>query len=188
MFIAKRIIKANKMEGVSSFEYKEFETGRLLLRQLRNSDAVTISALRSDDEVNAYIDRPKELGPDNALAFIEKMREKVNSKQCFYWAVCLKGEKELAGTVCLFNFSHENTCAELGYELNPDYQGKGIADEAVKQVISFAFKEAGFKKLEACIHRFNIKSVKLAERNNFIVDTSHRDEKPEDYVFYVLNA
>ena len=176
------------MERINSLKFPKLETERLLLRQLIDEDADTIASLRSDDEVNAYIDRPKELSPGAAKAFITKINQKIKDEHWFYWAVCLKGQQELIGTFCLFNFSVENTCAELGYELNPDYQGRGFASEAIKEVISFAFKTIGFKSLEAVVHQYNLKSVKLLQKNNFVPDINRKHEKYTDYVFFVLTA
>ena len=174
------------MEGLINFPL--LETERLLLRQLYDHDALAISALRSDDAVNLYIDRPKHTSPEGALAFIAKINSNIKEGNSFYWAVSLKGRAELIGTVCLFNFSKEKTCAELGYELCTRLQGQGIANEAVERVIAFAFETAGFKTLEACIHQNNLPSINLVFRNNFRQDVNRKEEHLTNYVFFELNA
>ena len=174
------------MQRIETTVFPELTTERLTLRQLRDSDAMAIARLRSDEAVNRYIDRPKEVGTDAALAFISKINESLRNGKCFYWAVCLKGDAELIGTVCVFNFPEDKTVAELGYELSPDYQRKGIANEAVKRVIDFAFNTAGLGALEACVHHQNHSSVNLLLKNDFVPETDKREEKYPDYVFFML--
>jgi ribosomal-protein-alanine N-acetyltransferase len=176
------------VEEIKSKVFPELNTERLLLRQLNDSDALAISALRSDDAVNMYIDRPKQTSLEGALAFVAKINNNIMEGTSFYWALSLKGDTELIGTVCLFNFSKEKSSAELGYELCTRLQGQGIANEAVKRVITFAFDTTGFKILEACIHQNNLPSINLALRNNFKQDENRKEEHLPDYVFFELTA
>ena len=169
-------------------EFPELTTERVLLRQLRESDAIAISRLRSDDSVNRYIDRAKELGKDAALAFISKINDSLRSGKCFYWAVCLKNDPGLIGTVCVFNLTEDKTVAELGYELSPDHQRKGIASEAVKRVIDFAFNTAGLGALEACVHQENESSINLLLKNDFIAEPDKKEEKYPEFIFFMLRA
>ena len=169
-------------------EFPGLTTERLVLRQLQDSDAFTISKLRSDDAVNAYIDRPKQTSLEGASAFITKINGNIREGKCFYWAICLKGNPDLIGTACLFNFSTDKATAELGYELSPEFQGQGITNEAVRQVIAFAFHTTGFCGLEACVHRDHVKSINLLLKNNFIPDLAKKEEKLPDYNFFVLAA
>ncbi len=176
------------MQRIERTAFPELTTDRLLLRQLSDSDAATIARLRSDESVNRYIDRPKEVGADAALAFILKINESLRNGKCYYWAVCRKGDPELIGTVCLFNFAGDKAVAELGYELSPVHQGKGIAFEAVKRVVDFAFNTAGLGALEACVHRENLASINLLLKNDFIAETDKTEEKYPDFIFLMLGA
>lgn len=171
-----------------SSQFPALVTERLILRQLRNSDAVAISKLRSDDSVNFFIDRPKQTSVDGALAFIAKINGKIQEGNSFYWAICLKNNPDLIGTACLFNFSEDKSTAELGYELSPEYQRQGITSEAVEAVITFSFKNAGFSALEACVHKNHERSINLLLKNNFIPNPEKKEEKLPDYAFYILPA
>ena len=61
----------------------------------------------------------------------------------------------MIGTICFWNESADRKSAELGYELHPEYQGNGYMDEAMKEVIGFAFR-SGFTSLEAYTHKDNL--------------------------------
>ena len=71
------------------------------------------------------------------------------------------------GTICLFDFSDDNSKAEIGFELLPAYQGKGIMQEAASKVVVFAFQQIGLKTIDACTHPENLGSIRLLEKLNF---------------------
>ena len=62
-----------------------------------------------------------------------------------------------------------NKIAEVGYDLNPIFQRKGIMSEALNKVINFGFNELGLDNIEAYTHIQNENSKKLLEKNGFIV-------------------
>ena len=115
-------------------------TERLTLRQLISSDDKEIFALRSDDNVNKYLDRKPSNSIDDARNFIQTINENIQRNDSIYWAITLNGTDKLIGTICLFDFSNDNLKAEIGYELLPGFQGKGIMQEATSQVIDFGIQ------------------------------------------------
>ena len=74
---------------------------------------------------------------------------------------------KLIGTICLFDFSDDNLKAEIGYELLPDFQGKGIMQEAASKVIDFGIQHIGLNSVEAYTHSENHSSTRLLEKFNF---------------------
>ncbi|MBC8048036.1 MAG: GNAT family N-acetyltransferase [Fimbriimonadaceae bacterium] len=143
------------------------ETERLILRQLQADDAGAIYSLRSDERVNEFIDRPKTTTILQAEKFIDKINTAINNNESLYWAIILKEKNVLIGTICLWNISKENYTAEIGYELNPHYQGKGYMQEALSKVIEFGFSIMQLQTIEAYTHAQNNRSAKLLEKNNF---------------------
>lgn len=143
-------------------------TERLVLRMLEVNDAPALSELRSIESVNLYVDRPKTLSVADAQARIEILNDFLAKGTGINWAVSLKDIPGLIGTACLFGFNHEHLSAELGYELHPDQQGKGIMVEAITAVIEYAFKAMQVQMLEAVIHPDNEKSLNLARRFKFV--------------------
>lgn len=55
--------------------------------------------------------------------------------------------------------------AELSYAIDGPYQSQGYATEAVDAVLRFAFDEAGFDYVVACVEPDNLASVRVAEKN-----------------------
>ncbi|HLP19098.1 MAG TPA: GNAT family N-acetyltransferase [Chitinophagales bacterium] len=143
-------------------------TERLVLRQLEASDAPALSELRSIESVNLYVDRPKTLSVGEAQARIETLNNYLDTGSAINWVICLKGNSQLIGTVCFFNFNNQHNSAELGYELHPHHQGKGIMAEAIAAVIDYAVNTMQVQMLEAVIHPDNEKSLNLARRFKFV--------------------
>ena len=143
------------------------KTERLTLRQLLSSDANEIFALRSDPNVNKYLDREPGKSMDDAKTFIQIINENIQRNDSIYWAITLSNKDKLIGTICLFNFLDDNKLAEIGYELLPGYQGLGIMQEATSKVIDFGIQHIGLNSIKAYTHSENQRSTRLLEKFNF---------------------
>ena len=143
------------------------KTERLTLRQLISGDDNEIFALRSNDNVNKYLDRKPSKSIDDAKIFIQSINENIQRNYSIYWAITLNATNKLIGTICLFDFSDDNMKAEIGYELLPDFQGKGIMQEATSKIIDFGIQHIGLNSIEAYTHFENQSSTRLLEKFNF---------------------
>jgi ribosomal-protein-alanine N-acetyltransferase len=142
-------------------------TERLTLRKLLITDEQEIFTLRSDSEINKYLDRQISNTIDDARNFINKVNENINKGDSLYWAITLRDKNILVGTICLFSFSDENDKCEIGYELLTNFQGQGIMKEASEKVIDYSFNTIKVQKIEAFLHRDNQSSIKLLEKLSF---------------------
>ncbi|WP_277234028.1 GNAT family N-acetyltransferase [Hymenobacter sp. YC55] len=163
------------MTGQNFTPFPILKTERLTLRQLSSSDDNEIFALRTNDSVNKYLDRQPSTSIDDARNFIVAINENVQSNKSIYWAITLTDTNNMIGTICLFNFSENHSKAEIGYELLPDFQGKGVMQEAISSVVNFGFQQVGLKAIEAYTRFDNQRSTKVLERLNF-KSTSTVDE------------
>jgi len=153
---------------------------RLVLRQLTVADADAIAALRSNEIVNKYLGRSKTTSPAEAIQFIDKINTAISNNTALYWVIALQETNELVGTICLWNIIIEDDTAEIGYELHPNFHGKGIMQEAMKAVIAYGFNKMQLKVITAFTLAENIASLKLLEKNNFKPDTSGKHSTPDD--------
>lgn len=164
-------------------------TERLTLRQLNNDDAAQLHILRSDPQVNAFINRANSTGIPEAQAFINKIAAIIANDQGMYWAIALKENSSLIGTICFWNFDIENEVIEIGYELLPAFQRKGIMMEAVKKVIEYGFGEMQAKVITALPSVDNVSSITLLEKSGFSIDGNVYNNSNEDIdgmLVYVL--
>jgi ribosomal-protein-alanine N-acetyltransferase len=169
--------------------FPELTTERLLLRRLVLSDCEQLLQLRSDEQVNKYLDRPKSTTIQECIEFVHKIDEQLKAG-CSYWVVSLKTDKVLIGTICLWNFNTEKETADLGYELSPAHHGKGIMLEAVKSVIDFGLNVLGLKVILALTHPENEASRKLLKRAGFEEDLNYKyvskDDAGEEAVYFLV--
>ena len=147
--------------------FASLTTKQLLLRPLNETDQSAIFLLRSDAQVNLYLDRPLSLTSEEALLFIKKIKDCILKNKCMYWAICLMESESLIGTICLFNFSEQYKNAEIGFELLPSYQGKGLMQEALAAILTLSFEKLNIQTLYAITHQKNQSCIHLLERFHF---------------------
>ena len=141
-------------------------TERLTLRKLSKKDSAAILQLRSNTEINKFLDRKPSKTTEDALNFINSIIEN-ESDELFYWAITKTGEDKLIGTICLFDFVADLNKCEIGYELLTEYQGQGIMIEAAKKVAEYAIKTYGIEMIDALTHQDNHSSTTLLQKLNF---------------------
>ncbi|ESU18908.1 acetyltransferase, ribosomal protein N-acetylase [Flavobacterium cauense R2A-7] len=136
--------------------------------------------MRSDREINKYLDRKPSKTLEDALQFIKIILE---NRETFYWAITKTGEAELIGTICLFDFSNDTNKCEIGYELRTEFQGQGIMLEAAKNVIQYAMENLGIQSMDAFTHKDNQSSTSLLQKLHFKDLGSSAVENPNLIVF-----
>ncbi len=149
-------------------------TERLVLRKLTLNDEQAIFTLRTDKEINKYLDRPICNAIEDARKFIQAVNENIDTNKALYWAITLANNNVLVGTICLFGFSKEHKNCEIGFELLPSYQSQGTMTEAVEKVMYYAFNTLQVETIEAFVHQNNQPSIKLLEKFSFI--NSHKTD------------
>lgn len=162
--------------------FPELSSARLHLRQLQPGDANKIFLLRSDDRVNAFIDRPKATSVDEAAAFINKIGVIVVNGEGLMWAITIKDDPMLIGTIGVFNIIKEKSEAEIGYEMLPRFQGQGLMLEGLRSAIAFAFGTLKLKTIVANSRVENLPSIIFLEKCGFM-KTEVRDGQ---YLMYQL--
>ena len=163
-------------------------TERLTLRQPVINDEQEIFTLRSDSEINKYLDRQVSNTIDDARNFINRVTENINKNDSLYWVITLTDRNIVVGTICLFDFSDENGKCEIGYELLTNFQGQGIMREATEKVIEYAFYTLQVQKIEAFSHRDNQSSLKLLEKFSFMNSNEPGMTNPELICYHLTNS
>src|SRR5690625_4122264 len=81
------------------------------------------------------------------------------------WGISLKGQEKIIGSCGFLNRVAEHYRAELGFELSKEHWGKGIASEAIKNVICYGSEQMNLQRIEVLIELPNIPSQKVVERS-----------------------
>ena len=164
--------------------FPELSSERLLLRKIRIQDAAEIYFLRSNPEINKFILRTPTKSIEEAKSFINDRLNDITSNKVYFWAITLKDNPKLIGSICLWNFNKDKTIAEVGYDLHPDFQKKGIMNESLQLVLDFGFKQLQLKTIEAFTHKENMGSIQLLKCNHFKHEENRIDEGfPHNIIF-----
>lgn len=137
------------------------------LREIRQSDAEAILLIRNDNIVNTYVDRAPTKNLDESIAFINSRIEGNKSGSGYYWVISLENDQNLLGTICLWNVDRNDLSTEVGFELFPQYQKKGIMRRALQLVMHFGFDELDLHKINAYVHPKNKDSINRLLRSGF---------------------
>lgn len=154
--------------------FPQLVTERLILRELTHNDIPELIRLRSDTQVSRYLNRPPGITEERAKAFIDKIAISVSAHESYYWAAALKENNKLLGCICFWNIDRKRKYAEVGFELQPNFQGMGIMGEALSAILSYGFGVLFFNTVFAYSHPENAASIKLLERNGFVRDKRYR--------------
>ncbi len=155
------------------------ETDRLVLREVTEADAPEVFVMRSHPEVVKYVDRAPAVSVDEALQFIRMIKTMLTDSMGICWAITLKGNNELIGTVDIWRISPMHFRAEIGYALLPQHHGRGIMKEALRAVLHYGFQTMRLHSVEANVNPNNTASIKLLERNDFVREAYFK----ENYFF-----
>ncbi len=171
------------MDTLNFSQFPVFTTNRLTLRQLTKDDKQNIFALRSDPQINKYLEREPSNSIEDAISFIKKVDNNIKNNNSIYWIISLTTTKTVVGTICLYDFSIEKNSCEIGYELMTSFQGQGIMTEAAEVVIKYAFQILKLQKIVAFTHIENMNSIKLLTKFNFIQSKEADKENPNSTIF-----
>ena len=155
------------------------ETERLVLREVVDADAHEIFILRTDPRVIKYLDRAPATSMEEVHQFIHTIKDAQTKNTGICWAIALKDNPQLIGTIAIWKIDIDHHRGEIGYTLQADYHGRGIMHEALKAALDYGFYTMNLHSVEANVNPNNASSIKLLERNNFIREAYFK----ENYFF-----
>lgn len=140
------------------------ETDRLILRGMRVSDAEDMFEYARRPSVTQYLTWNPHTDPDETREYLTYVGQRYRTGDFYDWAVVDRESGHMIGTCGFTSFNCPHDTAEIGYVLNPAYQGKGLATDAVRRVLDFGFDELGLHRIEAHFIEGNDASRRLMER------------------------
>jgi ribosomal-protein-alanine N-acetyltransferase len=155
--------------------FPSLSTERLILRRISVEDDKEIFFLRSDKEMLQFLDRDPAQSIDEAREWINTINDGIDGNQYIAWAVALKNDQRLIGTITFWNIQKEHYRPEVGYALHTQFQGRGLMQEAMKVVLDYGFNTLKIHSLEANVNPGNAASIKLLERNGFVREAYYRE-------------
>jgi ribosomal-protein-alanine N-acetyltransferase len=152
-----------------SRRFPKLVTARLVLRAITVEDAPWYFEHFNTREIVEGQDHPgprdlNEARAELKLYFMDNFRRRTGIR----WGITLRGADKLIGSAGFYKWIQpEGFQAEMGYDLNPAFWGKGIMTEALSAIIEYGFDQMGLHRIEVLISHHNKRSQKLMRRLGF---------------------
>ena len=158
----------------SASPFPEIDTARLKLREIADEDAPRLHSVWTDPLVTRYLVLDPFTDLSQTREMISLLKGLHPSGEGFRWVLFLAVERETIGTCGFHNWKKEHARAEIGYEMDSRYWGKGLMSEAVRAVMDYGFTRMGLNRIEAFVSVGNRKSLFFLERNGFTFEGTLR--------------
>jgi ribosomal-protein-alanine N-acetyltransferase len=144
-------------------------TPRLELRELTVADAPWYLAHFSSPEIVHGTGFPAPVGIAGALDEMDRyVTGLFERREGIRWGLVPAGTGTLVGTAGIFRWTDgPEPDAELGYDLAPEWWGRGLMSEALAAIVGYAFGTLGLVRLEALVLDGNDRSCRTLERAGF---------------------
>jgi len=163
-------------------------TARLTLRPHRLTDADAWHRLQSNPDVVRYMSWGIRTRAQSREHLAARSRHTKLWQTDDFLALAIEHDGTLIGDVSLQlrSVDHDVRSVEMGWVIDPAYQGRGYASEAAKAVLDIAFNQVDARFVTVVIDRRNERSVALAERLGFRTLSSDARNRlmtmvPEDF-------
>lgn len=153
------------------------ETERLRLRPLTEADAPEIIRLFSDARVLAYLDLdPPCDTTERAEAMIRWMNDGFAHRGGARWGITLRGSDDrILGTCGFHEYKPKDRRVDIGYDLMPEYWGKGYVTEAARELVRWCFAALDLHRVQADLTEGNLGSQRVLEKLGFTHEGTWRE-------------
>lgn len=161
--------------------YKSYETKRVILRDWLESDIEPYVTLNQDAEVLKYF--PRLYSKEESIDDINEFKQQLVKYGYTIYACELKENHEFIGFVGLYNrfdmpFS---PCTEIGWRINKNYWGKGLATEAAIKCLDIGFNECGLDQIVSFTAKINKASERVMQKIGMFHDVK------DDFMHYKVS-
>ena len=137
------------------------------VRNVRIIDFLKLRQLRQDKEVSERLEH------SNFIYFLLEIWKIITFNKPIRKVILYNNQ--IIGIINLINIRKKS--AEIGYFIGKDYWNKGIATEAIKQMVNFGFSKLELKKIYAYCDPKNISSQKVLIKNKFVKKKNTKDNR-----------
>lgn len=140
-------------------------SGPLLLREAGESDLGRLLTFRNDPDVNRFMVR-NHVDPD---LFRREWRAVLESRTDFSCVADLDDVPVAMGFLDLVDGFGQpglppRTQAVIGYVVDPEHAGRGVASDLARGLLAAAFGQLGVRRVTAACYAANLASVRVLEK------------------------
>jgi [ribosomal protein S5]-alanine N-acetyltransferase len=139
------------------------ETERLVLTPLDDNDVASLVRHWGDAEVRRYLWDDKPVTDDMVSDVVTTSNRDFRERRYGIWAVRFLHQRDLLG-MCGLREVRGGSAIEILYSLRPRYWRQGLATEAARAVLMYAFEELGITEIVAYFDDGNVASAGVLRR------------------------
>lgn len=156
-------------------KYPRIESEKILLKQIQKCDLDDYIEINMDEELYRY--KPGE--PRKTVSAVENIighheRDFYKRKVINLGIYTKEENNKMIGVAEIFDFDPKVGSVTIGYTLNRNYWGKGIATNTTKLLLEYLFNEIDVNRVQAFVMPENERSHKVLLRNNFVKEGTIR--------------
>lgn len=155
--------------------FPTLETERFLLRAFEPGDAADTFRIMGDPRVIRYFGQLPMTAPEEASQRVERIIAAFAEREGIRWAIVDRASGQFTGSCGFWRLLKPHLRAEIGYELAPEWWGKGVMPEAAGAILAFGFARMGLHSVEAQIHPDNAGSRRVLEKLGFVQEGYFRE-------------
>ena len=143
-----------------------YETERLIIRHWEEKDYLDLYEYASNEDVTKFLSWQTYDDIQTAIARIDYLLDEYKQDKVEHeYAIHLKAENKVIGSIGIMDYKQKNDGSlEIGYVLNPKYQGYGYMTETLKGAFKY-IKANNIAKRIVCMHDIaNEKSGNVMKR------------------------
>lgn len=150
------------------------ETERFLLRKLSVDDTDDMYEYAKEYDVTKYLTWSPHPNKASTLEYLMYIQNRYKTGDFSDWAIVCKDSGKMIGTCGFTRFFFAHDSAEIGYVINPQYHGQGIATEVVGRVIKYGFENLALERIEGKFMVENKASLRVMEKNGMTFEGVRR--------------
>lgn len=153
---------------------KPVEGDELALRPLTSADAGRFAAIITRPECTAFSDIPDGMTRKQSDGFVARML-KLDEKQAgAAWTIWVPDVQTFVGCIRLNKYVARSGQATIGYEIDPDHWGNGIATRAVQVLTRHSHSALSAHRIEAWTLPENMASTRVLEKSGYTFEGTLR--------------
>ena len=139
------------------------DTRRLILRKIAREDLESLAALNADADVMKYIGDGR---PQTLEQTLERVNAILGHWERYGFGLCAVLERATNDFAGFCGVQHlDNTSEiEVGYRFAKRFWGMGLATEAARASLEYAFERLGFDRIVAVVHPENLASQRVVNK------------------------
>jgi ribosomal-protein-alanine N-acetyltransferase len=172
------------------------ETDRLILRRYQLSDAQDMFLnWVTDAEVTRFWGWSPHRDIEETRSKLRGWIEQYDTPSVYHWVIVHKESNQAIGYIYLSSIDEEQECAAVHYLISRKCWNQGIATEACKAIIGYAFSHIGLQTINTYHHVDNPASGRVMQKSgmHFVKEEYRLFPKGDEslngrYRYYTVNA